>query len=350
MPDVPRPDPQTDPRAFHDSLVVIDQTAPLLGSRPETYELWAAGGATVVAPTVALNDGPAETVAKLGRWLTFVRAHADELLLIREPEDLTRAHDEGRLGILFHFQNSVPIGMNLDLATIYHDLGVRMIQLAYNQKNFVGDGCEERTDGGLSRFGLDLVAEFNRLGIVVDLSHTGHRTTIEAAEASRAPVVFSHANARAVHPSPRNITDDQIAAVAATGGLVGAVGFPAFVSDSPRPKLEALIRHIDHVVEVAGIDHVGIGIDYFDKMAGMTPDADANAWYDATLASGRWSSDSYPPPPWHYPEEISDPSRLPALTEGLLRHGYGAEDVIKIVGGNFVRVFSEVRMGRERRG
>lgn len=342
-------DASDDARAFHDSIIVVDETAPLLGSMPETFRLWAKGGATAVAPTIALNENVADTVAKLARWLRFIGAHPAELVLIREAHDLQHSHRTGRLGIVFHFQNSVPLGLNLDLATAYHDLGVRMIQLAYNQKNFVGDGCEERTDAGLSRFGLDLVAELNRLGVIVDLSHTGYRTTLEAAEASRAPVVFSHANARAVHPSPRNIEDDQIDAVAATGGLIGAVGFPAFLSDSPRPKVDALIRHIDHVAERVGIDHVGIGIDYFDKMSGVASDDAARAWYDATLARGRWSSEAYPPPPWRYPEEIADPSKLPALTKALLSAGYGRDDVAKVMGGNFVRVFSEVRGLREGR-
>lgn len=325
------------------TLVVIDQTAPLLGSHPDTFRLWRQGGATAVAPTIALNHDAAETVARIGRWLRFIDLNADELLLVREPGDLKRAHRDGRLGIIFHFQNTVPLGLDLNLATVYHDLGVRMIQLAYNQKNFVGDGCEERTDAGLSRFGQELIAEFNRLGIIVDLSHTGYRTTMEAAEASQQPVVFSHANVRAVHASPRNIRDDQIKAVAETGGLVGAVGYPAFVSSSPRPVLNDLIRHIDYIAELVGVNHIGVGIDYFDKMAGFTEDTVASSWYEATVAEGRWSRESYPPPPWHWPEEIADPSKLSALADGLIAHGYTHEDVAKIMGGNFTRVFEQVR-------
>lgn len=334
--------------AFPKSILVVDQTAPLLGSHPETFRLWKQGGATAVAPTIALNHSIAETVLRIGRWLRFIDEHPEELLLVREPSDLHRAQQEGRLGIIFHFQNTVPLGLDLNLAAVYHALGVRMIQLAYNQKNFVGDGCEERTDSGLSRFGLELIAEFNRLGIIVDLSHTGHRTTLEAAEASRSPVVFSHANAYVIHPSLRNIRDDQIKAVAATGGLIGAVGYPAFVSSAPKPKVEALIRHIDHIVELVGVNHVGIGIDYFDKMAGFVEDEVAHTWYAETIGMGRWSRESYPPPPWHYPEEIADPSKLSALTNGLLVHGYREDDVAKVMGGNFVRVFSAVRRTTER--
>lgn len=326
-----------------DQIILIDQTAPLLGSHPETFRLWKQGGATVVAPTIALNQGVSETVSRLANWLRFISAHSSEILLVREPSDIARAQAEGRLGILFHFQNTVPLGLDLNLATAYHDLGVRMIQLAYNQKNYVGDGCEERTDGGLSKFGLELLGEFNRLGIIIDLSHTGYRTTMEAAEASGKPVVFSHANSYVVHPSPRNIRDDQIRAVAATGGLVGVVGYPAFVSDTARPKLEDLIRHIDYMVELVGIDHVGIGIDYFDKMAGFSSDADALSWYEGTVAEGRWSPASYPPPPWYWPEEIGTPDRLSALARGLIERGYSLKEVSKIAGGNFIRVFSQVR-------
>ena len=336
-------------RAFHRSILVVDETAPLLGAIPETFRLWKEGGATAVAPTIALNHGVAETIARIGVWLRFIDAHADELLLIREASDLERAHREDLLGIVFHFQNSVPVGQDLNMVTVYHDLGVRMIQLAYNQKNFVGDGCEERTNAGLSRFGLELVAEMNRLGIIIDLSHTGHRTTLEAAEASRAPVMFSHANPRAVHHNPRNILDDQIEAVARSNGLIGIVGYPAFVSASRSPKVADLLPHVEYLVDLVGIDHVGVGIDYFEKMAGFAADEDAKAWYEGALRSGQWSSESYPPPPWHYPAEIAGPSTLHELTVGLLDHGFGEEDVRKVMGGNFARVFGEVRaLGRGR--
>ena len=165
---------------------------------------------------------------------------------------------------------------------------------------------------------------------------------MDAIEASQRPIVFSHAGALSVHPSPRNITDEQIKAVAATGGLVGAVGFPAFVSASQRPSLEDFIRHIDHMVDLAGIDHVALGIDYFTGQHPIAADVVADAVYKRLIDEGRWSPKAYPPPPYYYPAGIETPEGLPNLTRRLLERGYGVEDTKKIMGGNWVRLFREV--------
>lgn len=314
----------------------------MLGAEPDFYRLWRDGGVTAAAPTIAVNASARETVAQVGRWLRYIDAHSDELLLVERAKDLYRAKREGKLGIIFHFQNSLPVERDLNLLTVYHRLGVRMIQLAYNEKNFVGDGAEERTDAGLSRFGIALIREMNRLGIIVDLSHTGVRTTLEAIEVSEAPPIFSHANVRAVHDSMRNLTDEQIKAVAAAGGVIGVVGYPGFVSSSPRPTVADLLKHVRYIVDLVGVDHVGIGIDYFEKMAGVCSDEEALRWYEDAVASGQWSRATYPPPPWYYPEEISDPSKLSNLLDALLNDGYTPEEVRKIVGGNFLRVCRQV--------
>lgn len=331
------------PNAQLPPFTLIDQTCPLLGALPETYRLWKDGGAAVATPTVAINANSRDALAKVAAWLAFIERHPDDLLLIREAADVDSAAASGRLGIVFHFQNSLPIERNLELLRVYHDLGVRMMQLAYNQKNFVGDGCEERTDAGLSKFGVRVIHEMNRLGMIVDLSHAGRRTTLEACETTRAPLVFSHANPRAVHPSPRNIDDEQIHAVVATGGLIGVVGYPAFVAEGTRPRVADLVKHVDYLVETAGVNHVGLGIDYFEMMAGVATDEAATRWYQRALADGQWSPESYPPPPWHYPEEIALPSQLANLVPALLDAGYAEDDMRKIVGGNFLRVFGAVR-------
>ena len=148
-------------------------------------------------------------------WNERLRRRADELLLVTKAEDMERAKREGKLGIIFHFQGSSPVEKDLGLVEIFYRLGVRVMQLTYNVKDFVGDGCEETGNGGLSDFGKKLIREMNRVGMVVDLSHTGHRTTMEAMEVSQSPCVFSHSGCSAVFRSNRNIHDDQIKAVAA---------------------------------------------------------------------------------------------------------------------------------------
>jgi membrane dipeptidase len=329
-----------DSQSVHESAIVIDAVCPLL-MEPRHLDLYKRGGATAVAPTVGGSENAETALRTLGRWIRRIRG-GEDLVLVRRAADIEAAKRDRRLGIILHFQGTDPIEDDLDLVDAYKGIGVGMIQLTYNVKNRVGDGCEERTDAGLSRFGLDFIKRMNEARVVVDCSHTGFRTTMDAIEASQRPIVFSHAGALSVHPSPRNITDEQIKAVAATGGLVGAVGFPAFVSASQRPSLEDFIRHIDHMVDLAGIDHVALGIDYFTGQHPIAADVVADAVYKRLIDEGRWSPKAYPPPPYYYPAGIETPEGLPNLTRRLLERGYGVEDTKKIMGGNWVRVFREV--------
>jgi len=330
-----------DSARIHDESIFIDAVSPLANSNTELLDWWFEGGVTAVAPTVGGFAASGPTVANIGRWQHLIKKDP-RLRLITSGADLQVAKDDKKLGILFHFQGTSPVEDNLDLLSVYKRLGVGMIQLAYNVKNPVGDGCEERTDCGLSNFGVELIRRMNEERIVVDCTHTGYRTTMEAIELSTAPVVFSHSNVKALKSSPRNITDDQIQAAAATGGLVGVVGFPAFVSDSPRPTLDEYINHIDYIVNLVGVDHVGLGLDYFHGQSGVSSDEAAKESYAGLIESGRWRAEAYPPPPYWYPEGIETPRTFQKLTERLVERGYTEDETKKIVGGNWVRVFTEV--------
>lgn len=331
---------QPDVDRVHREAIVIDGTCPLLND--ETYaDWWIEGGATAAAPTVGAFERAGGTLKNLARWRRII-AQDERLVLVRSAADIERAKADGRFGIIFHFQSTMPIEDDLNLVDVFKDLGVGMIQLAYNTKNRVGDGAEERTNAGLSHFGVRLIERLNEARVIIDCSHTGERTTLEAIERSDAPVVFSHANAKALRPSARTISDQQIRAAAETGGLVGIVGYPAFVSDSPHPTLDEFIAHIDYVVNLAGIDHVGLGIDYFPGQDGVASLETAEATYRNAVASGRWKPESYPPPPYHYPAGIETPRTLPNLTRRLLERGYSEDDTKKIIGGNWLRVFREV--------
>jgi membrane dipeptidase len=188
--------------ALHRDAVVIDLVCPLAALEP-TLKEWIRGGATAIGPTVAAEEGAGGALASLAAWYERLRRRRDRLLHVTRAADIQRARRQGRLGIIFHFQNTAPFERNPDLVEVFHRLGVRVAQLTYNVRNCVGDGCDEPGDAGLSAFGRRLIAEMNRVGMVVDLSHTGFRTTMEAMEASAAPCIFSHSNARAVHDSPQ---------------------------------------------------------------------------------------------------------------------------------------------------
>jgi membrane dipeptidase len=325
---------------LHRSAIVIDGTCPLLRRR-EFVDWYIEGGVTACAPTVGGPTSALKTLRNLAGWHRMLRQRAD-LMLVRDAADFETAKRTRRFGLVFHFQGADPIENDLDLVEAYGAMGVRMVQLTYNVRNRVGDGCEEKSDAGLSRFGRDLIRRLNEARIVVDGSHTGIRTTLEAIELSTAPVVFSHANPKRVQDSPRNLTDEQIKAVAATGGLMGINGFPAFVADSAKPSMAEFLRHIDYVAELVGIDHVALGIDYYEGQHPVADPAEAERLYRAALANGKWSAASYPPPPYHYPDAIPTPREMPNLTRALLDRGYREDDIRKILGGNWVRVFHAV--------
>ena len=330
-----------DAPTLHRDAIVIDAVCPLVKQPGAFVDWYVEGGCTAIAPTVAAWEDATFAIRNIGAWLDFI-ARRDDLRLIRFAADIEAAKAAGQLGIVLHFQGTDPIGDDLNLVTLYKALGVGVMQLAYNVRNRIGDGAQERSDSGLSRFGMDFVKRCNRDRVIVDCSHTGYRTTMEAIALSERPVIFSHANPRAVHPSPRNITDEQIKAVAETGGTVGVVGFPGFVSTSARPTLAQFIAHIDHIAGLVGIDHVSLGIDYFAGQHPVMDDAAARKRYESLVAAGLWEPDGYPPPPYYYPEGIETPRTLQNLTAGLAAHGYGEADIRKVLGGNLMRVYRAV--------
>lgn len=307
--------------------LVVDGCAPQL-SDPQAWEGWLVGGVDLAIPTVSTHESPGEALKKIGRWRRWLQED-ERLFLVASPPDLDIL-GEGRLGITFHFQNTTPVGNDLDLLEGYQRLGVRMIQLTYNHRNLVGDGCMEPEDAGLSRFGRDLIAEMNRLGIVVDLSHTGHRTTLEAMEASLAPTVFSHSNAKGLFDHPRNVTDRQIRAVAEGGGLIGVNAVSSFLrTDGVGASISDLLDHIDYMVQLIGPRHVCLGLDFW---AGGTVD------FAEWNRKGLWTADDLSAYVG-WPEGIAGPGHFPRLVEGLMSRGYSPSDVNAIMGDNWVRLF-----------
>ena len=325
----------------HRNAIVFDAACGLT-RRESTIEDCIKGGLTVVAPTIGRGGSSCtETLRVIGMWNERFRRRADDLLLVTRAEDMERAKREGKLGIIFHFQGSSPIEKDLGLVEIFYRLGVRVMQLTYNVKDHVGDGCEETGNGGLSDFGKKLVQEMNRVGMVVDLSHTGHQTTMDAMEVSEAPCVFSHSSCSAVYRSNRNIQDDQIKAVAAGGGIVGITAFPPAVG-AGQSTMDQLMAHFDHAANLVGTDHMGFGTDYFTSQAPYSTPQQAQELYQSSIESGRWKPETYPPPPYIFPEGIETPDKMQNLTLALLEREYSKEEVTNILGGNFMSVYQKV--------
>jgi membrane dipeptidase len=259
--------------------------------------------------------------------------------------DLETAKSSGRLGLILGFQDGSMIGSDLDRVELFYRLGVRIIQPTYNGRNLLGDGCLEPGNAGLSRLGREVIERMNALGILLDLSHCGQRTTAEGIEASKAPMAITHSGCRALVDVPRNKRDEELRAMANKGGVLG-IYFMPFLRSSGQPTSADAIRHIEHAVNVCGEDHVGIGTDGFISTIEIT-DAFRKAHVDFVeqrrkagfMAPGE-SADVY-----NFLPDLNTPRRFETLADMLLARGYSSSRVEKILGGNFARVFKEAWKG-----
>jgi len=333
--DAPAP---IDPRALalHEAALVIDACAPILRDADHAIH-WIKGGATAALATVCLfDDDRASTVANIARLARQLRARTDARL-VRDAAGIAAAKRDGKLAIVLAFQSSGGLAGDVGMVELYHQLGVKVMNLAYNKAELTADGCTEPRNAGLTEIGRRVIAEMERVGMLLDLSHTGYRSSMEAMEMATRPVAFTHSNAWALFDHPRNIRDDQIRACVATGGVVGLNGHPAFVrAGTAMPSMDDLLAQLDHLLGVAGIDHVGIGLD-FSQPPGQQMTA---ARYAQLLADGIFTPETLPPPPIRYP--VGDASQLPRLTEALLRRGWRDAHVLQLLGGNFLRLFRQV--------
>jgi membrane dipeptidase len=218
-----------------------------------------ASGITAVNLTVSRSRF-VDTVDKIARWMANIERHPDALTQVRTVRQLLEAKEHGRFGIVFGFQDTTPLEGDLDNLRIFQDLGVRVVQLTYNVRNLVGDGCLEPANGGLSRFGHAVVERMNDLGMLVDLSHCGQRTTADGIAASRRPVAITHSGCSAVAPHPRSKDDRELRAMADGGGVIGIYLMP-FLSPGRAATADDVLAHIEHAIDVCGEDHVGIGSD-----------------------------------------------------------------------------------------
>ena len=249
-------------RRLFGEATVIDGLNVSNWESPAVFRSLTNGGVTAINATIATWENFQETLAHIAGWAARFEAYEAELLQVRSVDDIARAKREGRVGVILGFQNASPIENDLGRLALFHQLGVRIIQVTYHERNLLGNGCLERADDGLSNFGLDAVREMNRVGILIDLSHVGERTTLETIEQSEKPVSCTHANTRSYYDVPRNKTDEALKLLAENGGVVGATAITTFLRTGTESTLEDYVDAIDYVVDLIGIDHVGIGTDF----------------------------------------------------------------------------------------
>ena len=311
--------------------VVLDATAPLFGDARrlrKRLSLLHEGGVDAIAGSVASLEDIATVSARLADWHEIARDESAGARLATTVGEIRAAKAAGVPAIILHVQGLDAIGANPTLLELYAHMGVRMAQPTYNYRNALGDGCLEPDNAGLSEVGRKVVDRANELGIALDISHVGYRTSREMIERSTKPVIASHSNARAVCDSPRNLPDELIRAVAASGGVMGLCAFPAFVAASDA-TLDRLLDHAAYIADLVGPERLGIGLDFADE------DEEDYEYY-------RYDERYYPRPPWIWPAGIEDETKVRSIAPALERRGFSPSEVAGIMGENFMRAFEEI--------
>ncbi|NLW16274.1 MAG: membrane dipeptidase [Firmicutes bacterium] len=267
--------------------------------------------AAYIEPIFKPDRALKRTMQIFDAFFTELEANSDSMLLATTVQDIITAKEQGKIAAVLAIEGGEALEGDMGVLRMFHRLGVRSIGLTWNERNDIADGVgDSRSNGGLSAFGAAVIEEMNRLGILVDVSHLSDAGFWDVIEISKHPIIASHSNARAVCNHRRNLNDEQIQALAKNGGVMGMNFAAGFVKEDGKPTLDDLLDHIDHIVQLVGPHHVGLGSD-FDGI-GATP------------------------------EGLNDVTAMPLITEGLLKRGYSDEHIRLILGGNYLRVFREV--------
>lgn len=304
---------------------------------PEDWNSYKTSGINVfhVAFGIGGQNAYESALKYLAGWNSFLANHDELFMRVDSAPDLDRVNGSGKVGICLGIQNSDHF-RNVNDVKEFHSLGQRVSQLTYNVRNLIGSGSTERGDGGLSDFGVSIIEQMNKVGMAVDVSHCGDKTTLDSFEVSKKPVLITHSNCRALVPGhPRCKTDEAIKKMASTGGVMGISGVRMFVKSEEPTTIEHVIDHFDHAAKLVGVVHLGVG-----------SDSDLDGYDDLPQAQQqalrRGYKESYAFREKIDIEGLDHPKRIYDLTEALIRRGYSDSDIEGILGGNFKRVLSEI--------
>lgn len=328
----------------HKEAIIVDmlESFPRITERNLGYfETLVDAGVTVVHATVPnVLDDLSAAIEKVANFYKLVE-RTENAKIARTVADIESMKREGKVALIMGMQNSVPFERNLDLIRVFDMLGIKVVQVAYSEQNYLGAGCGEQVDHGLTDFGREAVMELNRLGILIDVSHCGNKTAIDTAEASKDPIALTHTTPRALVDIPRARTDETIKAIAERGGVIGQTIYTSFCEKiskpGVRPTISDFVDIIDYLVDLVGIDHVGLGLDLSLFGTKETHEAFWARFRNALI---------YPhkPPSFEeiYVQGFNDIRDIIKIIEELLTHGYSDEKANKILGGNWLRLLKEV--------
>ena len=310
---------------------------------PPTAEALAAvrqSGFTAINFTISA-PGFEDTIGTLAEVQELVDRHPEAFMIVRRHSDIARAKRENKIGIMPGFQYTAFLEENVERIGMFRQLGVRIMQLTYNNRSIFGDGCLEPGNAGLSKAGVAAVKKMNELGVAVDLSHSGYRTTSEGIAQSAKPVLISHAGCAAVYAHPRNKPDEILKALADRGGYFGVYLMPYVVASPTVPTREHVMDHLVHAINVCGADHVGIGSDGAIQKTVLTDEQKAAFDKDIArrkqLGIGAPGEDRYP-----YVPDLNGPDHMLVIAEELAKRGQPAAVIEKVLGANFERVIGEI--------
>jgi membrane dipeptidase len=323
-------------RLHHDSNIIqaLDFT-PEAKFTPAIYPALQASGVTALHLTVARPFYTLqEALTSIAYYTTVItNLGIDKIKVAWTAEAIRQAKRFNRIAVIFGLQNAQLIGSDLQQLMTLAQRGIRIIQLTYQNRNPIGDGCNVPQDRGLTPFGEDVVTEMNRLGLVIDLSHVGPQTTLDAIACSIHPCAFTHTCAHTLFPHIRNKTDAQLYALAEKGGVVGVAAYSPFYHAQRRATLAEYLDQIEYIVNLVGINHVGIGLDLvFDRDPAYH--ARVKRRYPEVVTSFRWNT--------IYPTGLESITQLPNITHGLVQRGYTDREIQQILGANFLRLFEHV--------
>ena len=304
---------------------------------PEIFRQLRAGGVDAVHVTIAYHENFRETVLNIEAWNRHFENHADLICQAFTAEDVEAAKASGRTAVIFGFQNPSPIEDDIGLVEVVHRLGARFMQLTYNNQSLLATGCYEEDDTGLTRMGREVVREMNRVGLVVDMSHSAERSTLEAIEYSERPIVISHANPAFWHPARRNKSDTVLKALAESGGMLGFSLYPHHLNGGSACSLDDFCRMIADTAEMMGVDKIGFGSDLCqDQPDSIVEWMRVGRWTkEIDYGEGSASAPGFPP----MPDWFKDNRDLPQLLAGLKKAGFSDADLDKIKGGNWLEFY-----------
>jgi membrane dipeptidase len=330
---------------FDDSMAPAERDNAIAGDLAAAR----ASGLSAVISTVApqgrfwLDDAAFEkTKRDLAHWTATIAEHPDALVLVDRAADLETARRDRKLGVVFTFQGTEPLGEDSERVTLYRELGVRVIQLTHNRRNLVGDGCMEPGNAGLSRYGHEVVERLNAANIVVDVAHGAQRTMHDGILASKRPILISHTGCRALSDVPRCTPDAELRMLADRGGVAGIIFWPYLRTDT-QPMAIDVVRHIEHAVNVCGEDHVGIGTDMpvapIDRGGSFEKD---NREMIADMVQQGIFGKGRPPDLYTFIPDLNVANRYEILGAMLAARGHADARIAKILGGNFARVLRDI--------